>query len=331
MLKSLNGGWPMSPPLDWLSRLLEMTPVRGQLDLRCQYGAPWRIDQDAFASGEMAYHIVLRGSALLENPEGGGPEPLEAGDILLLANGEAHTLHDGGGARAKPARSRIAANLVFSENAGKGDRLDMLCGRFVLTPPHARLLRRYLPSRLVARTGIAKASPSDQESGAELHGLMALMQAESRSDFLGGRAMLDALSTALFALTLRFASESKEAPSGLLALAGYPRLAPALDAMFHDPGHPWTLPLLAEKCSMSRATFVRLFQDKLGLSASELLTDIRMTMSANELRKTSVSTGAIAEAVGYQSEAAFQRAFKQHMGVTPARWRKSAGTKEGLA
>lgn len=320
----------MSPPLDWLSRLLEMTPVRGQLDLRCQYGAPWRIDQEAFASGEMAYHIVLRGSALLENPEGGSPEQLEAGDILLLANGEAHTLHDGGGARARPAKSRIAANLVFSQNAGKGDRLDMLCGRFVLAPPHARLLGRYLPSRLVARTGVAKASPGGQESGAELHGLMALMQAESGSDFLGGRAMLDALSTALFALTLRFASESKEAPSGLLALAGSPRLAPALDAMFHDPGHPWTLPLLAQKCNMSRATFVRLFHDKLGLSASDLLTDIRMTMSANELRKTSISTGAIAEAVGYQSEAAFQRAFKQHMGVTPARWRKSAETKKDV-
>jgi AraC family transcriptional regulator, activator of mtrCDE len=318
----------MSPPLDWLSRLLEMTPVRGQLDLRCQYGAPWRIDQEAFASGEMAYHIVLKGSALLVDPEGGKPGHLEAGDILLLANGEAHTLHDGGGARAKPATNRIAANLVFSENAGKGNRLDMLCGRFVLTPPHARLLRRYLPARLVARTGLAKASPGDQGGGAELHGLMALMQAESGADFLGGRAMLDALSTALFALTLRFASETKEAPSGLLALAGYPRLAPALDAMFHNPGHPWTLPLLAEKCNMSRATFVRLFQEKLGISASDLLTDIRMTLSANELRKTSISTGAIAEAVGYQSEAAFQRAFKLHMGVTPARWRKTADATE---
>ena len=318
----------MPLPLDWLSRLLEMTPVRGQLDLRCQYGAPWRIDQEAFASGEMAYHIVLKGSALLANPEKGNPEQLVAGDILLLANGEAHTLHDGGGARAKPATNRIAANLVFSENAGKGDRLDMLCGRFVLTPPHARLLRRYLPARLIARTGLAKPSPGDQGSGAELHGLMALMQAESGADFLGGRAMLDALSTALFALTLRFASETKEAPSGLLALAGYPRLAPALDAMFHNPGQPWTLPLLAEKCNMSRATFVRLFQEKLGISASDLLTDIRMTVSANELRKTSISTGAIAEAVGYQSEAAFQRAFKLHMGVTPARWRKTAEAKE---
>src|SRR5260370_28634561 len=57
-------------------------------------------------------------------------------------------------------------------------------------------------------------------------------------------------------------------------------------------------------------------------SASDLLTDIRMTLAANELKRSSLSTGAVAEAVGYQSEAAFQRAFKGHIGVTPAQWRK---------
>src|SRR5271163_5249285 len=59
-----------------------------------------------------------------------------------------------------------------------------------------------------------------------------------------------------------------------------------------------------------------------GRSATDLLTDIRMALAANELKKSSLSTGAVAEAVGYQSEAAFQRAFKSHMGVTPAQWRK---------
>jgi AraC family transcriptional activator of mtrCDE len=73
---------------------------------------------------------------------------------------------------------------------------------------------------------------------------------------------------------------------------------------------------------VSRATLARQFQEKLGRSASDLLTDIRMTLAANELKKSSLSTGAVAEAVGYQSEAAFQRAFKSHMGVTPAQWRK---------
>jgi len=124
-------------------------------------------------------------------------------------------------------------------------------------------------------------------------------------------------------------SEAKETPVGLLALAGYPRLAPALTALFDDPAHPWSLPELARLCHMSRATFVRHFQERLGRSASELLTDIRMTLAANELRKSSISISAFAEMAGYQSEAAFQRAFKQHMGMTPAHWRRQAEPTDG--
>ncbi|GLQ94981.1 AraC family transcriptional regulator [Dyella acidisoli] len=312
----------MSPPLDWLSRLLEIAPVRGELDLRCMYGAPWRIDQSASAPGEIPYHVVLGGSAVLEDPAGGAPHQLATGDIVLLADGDAHTLHDGSGKRAKRSHERAVANLVFSENAGNGARLDMLCGRFVLSPTHARLLREYLPTRLIAHSAVQTGDATS--TGMHLSNLLALMRVESGGESLGGRAMLNALSTALFALTLRFASESGEAPEGLLALAGYPRLAPALDAMLHHPDQAWTLPALAQLCNMSRATFVRLFQEKLGRSASDLLTDIRMTMAANELRTSAASTGAIAEQVGYQSEAAFQRAFKLHMGVTPAGWRREA-------
>jgi AraC family transcriptional activator of mtrCDE len=156
----------------------------------------------------------------------------------------------------------------------------------------------------------------------QLAGLVALMRGESADDHLGGRAMLNALSTAMFALVLRFASEAEGAPRGLLALAGHPRLAPAVAALFNEPARAWSLPNLARLCNMSRATVARQFQEKLGRSASDLLTDIRMTLAANELRRSSLSTGAMAEAVGYQSEAAFQRAFKSHMGITPAQWRK---------
>jgi len=312
----------VSPPLDWLSRLLEVTPVHGQIDLRCQYGAPWLIDQQGFQNGEMAYHVVLSGSATLDDPNG-IPATLEAGDILLLPHGEAHKLRDGGRAPASPATSHIASNLVFSRNGEDASRLDMLCGRFVFLPPHARVLRRYLPARLIVRTA-GTGSSRQLSGGTALRDLIALMQAETTADVLGGRAMLNALSTALFTLTLRFSSESGEAPSGLLALAGYPRLAPALDAIFGAPGYPWTLPLLARQCNVSRATFVRLFQEKLGMSANDFLTDIRMTRAANDLQTTNASTGAIADAAGYRSEAAFQRAFKLHMGLTPSAWRKAS-------
>jgi AraC family transcriptional regulator, activator of mtrCDE len=99
-------------------------------------------------------------------------------------------------------------------------------------------------------------------------------------------------------------------------------LAPGVAALFNEPARAWSLPVLARLCNMSRATLAQQFQEKLGTSASDLLTDIRMTLAANELKKSSLSTGAVAEAVGYQSEAAFRRALNSHLGVTPAQWRK---------
>jgi AraC family transcriptional activator of mtrCDE len=306
--------------VDWLSRLFEMMPVRGRLDLRCSYGAPWRIDQGPGEANEIPYHAVLAGSATLEDPAGGRPlQQLKAGDILLLPGNSRHVMHDGSGAAPLPVRNRASLNFTISENLGSDERLDLLCGHFAIAPPHDRLLRSYLPPRLVVHAD-AHAGPRD--TAAQLAGLVALMRSESADDHLGGRAMLNALSTAMFALVLRLASQTEDAPRGLLALAGHPRLAPAVAALFNEPARAWSLPELARLCNMSRATLARQFQEKLGRSASDLLTGIRMTLAANELRKSSLSTGAVAEAVGYQSEAAFQRAFKSHMGVTPAQWRK---------
>jgi AraC family transcriptional regulator, activator of mtrCDE len=79
---------------------------------------------------------------------------------------------------------------------------------------------------------------------------------------LGGRAMLNALSTAMFALVLRLATI--DAPVGILALAGHPRLAPAMAALFNEPARAWSLPELARLSNMSRATLARQFQEKLG-------------------------------------------------------------------
>jgi AraC family transcriptional regulator, activator of mtrCDE len=305
--------------LDWLSGLFEMMPVRGRLDLRCAYGAPWRIDQGPGEPNEIPYHAVLAGSAILEDPATGKPLQLKTGDILLLPGNPRHVMHDGSGAAPLLARNRASLNFTISENPGSGERLDLLCGHFAITPPHDRLLRSYLPPRLVVHAG---ALAGQKETAAQLAGLVSLMRSESADDHLGGRAMLNALSTAMFALALRLAAETEDAPRGLLALAGHPRLAPAVAALFNQPARAWSLPDLARLCNMSRATLARQFQEKLGRSASDLLSDIRMTLAANELKRSSLSTGAVAEAVGYQSEAAFQRAFKSHMGVTPAQWRK---------
>jgi len=309
--------------MDWLSRLFEMMPVRGRLDLRCLYGAPWRLEQGPGKANEIPYHAVVRGSAVLEEPAGERPLRLTVGDILLLPGNPRHVLRDGSDAPPAPARNRSTPGLTISENVGTGERLDMLCGHFVIAPPHDRLLRTYLPSRLVVHAGGHTVETLRTGTAAQLTGLVSLMRSECETDHLGGRAMLNALSTAMFALALRLAGEAQDAAVGLLALASNPRLAPALAALFSEPARAWSLPELAQLCNMSRATLARQFQEKLGRSAADLLIDIRMALAANELRKPSMSTGAVAQAVGYQSEAAFQRAFKSHMGITPAQWRKT--------
>src|ERR1700722_298777 len=305
--------------MDWLSRLFEMMPVRGRLDLRCSYGAPWRIDQGPGEDNEIPYHAVLAGSATLEDPAGGRPLKLKPGDILLLPGNPRHVMHDASGAKPLPARNRASLNFTISENLGSDQRLDLLCGHFAIAPPHDRLLRSYLPPRLVVHAG---GLAEQKDTAAQLAGLVSLMRSETTDGHLGGRAMLNALSTAMFTHVLRLASDTEDAPRGLLALAGHPRLAPAVAALFNEPARAWSLPDPARLCNMSRATLPRQFQEKLGRSASDLLTDIRMTLAANELKRSSLSTGAVAESVGYQSEAAFQRAFKAHMGITPAQWRK---------
>ncbi|MEM5365306.1 AraC family transcriptional regulator [Paraburkholderia azotifigens] len=311
--------------VDWLSHLLKMITVTGRLEVRCTYGAPWRVAWAESAANEIPYHVVLKGRAIVENPETGTARELVAGDIVLMPRGSAHVLHDGSGRAPGPTFEReSSAGLTLSANDSKGEPLDMLCGRFFIEPPHDRLIRNYLPTDLVVRTMNGDGETDIASASNRLASFVGLMREESTGDKVGGCAILNALSSALFALVLREASESGRAPAGLLALAGHPRLTPAISAMFSDPTRPWSLPDLAGLCNMSRATFMRHFQDTLGRSAIDLLTDIRMSLAANELKKPTMSTEAVAESVGYQSVSSFRRLFADRMGMTPGEWRRLA-------
>ncbi|BCG02585.1 transcriptional regulator (plasmid) [Paraburkholderia sp. PGU19] len=311
--------------VDWLSHLVQMITVSGQLEIRCTYGAPWRVTWTKSAAHEIPYHVVLKGRAIIEDPEAGTTRELVCGDIVLLTRGSAHVLHDGSGHASGPTYNRRAsAGWTLSENDGEGEHLDMLCGRFFIAPPHDRLIRDYLPTNLVVQAAARQGEQAYVSASNHLANLVALMREESAGDKPGGFAILDALSSALFTMVLRAASESEQAPAGLLALAGHPRFALAISAMFTDPARPWNLPDLADLCGMSRATFMRHSQNKLGRSAIELLTDIRMSRAANDLKKPAMTTEAVADAVGYRSVAAFRRAFTDNMGMTPGQWRRLA-------
>lgn len=315
--------------MDLLSRLLSLIPVAGQLELRCLFGAPWKIDQAVSGVREIPYHVLLSGNAVLEDVNG-PPERLTAGDIILFPAGNAHYIHDGGGETAGPETRSAKGSLIVFENGGAGEKADFLCGRFVLGAVPDKLLRDHLPGRLVVHS----ASPepgADAEGAAQsivrtrLRRLIELMYEEANDPGPGSEMFVNHLSAALFALTLRFATAGSQPPRGLLALSSRPRLQPAIAAMFETPGEPWTLDQLSALCHMSRATFIRQFQEAIGRSAAEVLTEVRMTIAGRMLLHGAAPVADIGESVGYQSMAAFQRVFKRHIGVSPARWRSSGG------
>jgi len=311
----------MQDQTDWLTRFMELVTVTGKL-ARCAFGAPWVLEYGKAGAREMQYHVVLTGRAFLENLDNRAAYELRAGDIALLPHGSAHMLHDGSGTAPAPVKVRASGSLLIKENSGAGETLDMLCGRFVVAPPHDRLIRSYLPPELVVRTQDTGTAARSLPQAERLSRLVALMRAEAMDGDVGSGGILNALSSALFALTLRTAVEAGQTGAGVLALVANPRLAPAAGAIFSDPARAWTLPELAGLCNMSRATFMRHFHASLGRSAMDLLADIRVSTAANALRKSTSSTEAIADLVGYQSMSAFRRVFAERMGMTPGEWRR---------
>jgi AraC family transcriptional activator of mtrCDE len=317
---------------DWLSHLLKMIAITGRLEVRRAYGAPWRVASARSAAHEIPFHAVLEGRAIVEGPGMETARELVGGEIVLLPHGSPHVLHDGSGHAPNLAYDRQrCAGWVLSENDGQGEHLAMLSGRFLIEPPHDRLIRHYLPANLVARAVDRHGEEGIVSASSRLASLVGLMGMESDNDRPGGHAVLDALSSALFTLVLRAASESGQTLAGLPALAGDPRLSMAVSAMFTDPARPWNLPDLAALCGMSRATFARRFQVRLGRSAAELLTDIRMSLAANELKKPAMTTEVVADSIGYRSVAAFRRVFADRMGMTPGQWRRLAHERSAIA
>ncbi|WP_223217655.1 cupin domain-containing protein [Paraburkholderia phenoliruptrix] len=315
--------------MELLDRLLSLMPVTGRLDVRCHFGSPWRIDHPESNEWEFPYHVLLRGEAVVESEAEGKAEPalrMKAGDIVLFPSGSAHRLHDGSGTPPRPARTQLKDGLTVVTNGRSRDGADVLCGRFVLPAVPQQLLRDHLPGRLLV-SSVSSVSEGDAQArdaafaATRLARVIQLMREEAFEQRPGSATVVNQLSGALFALTLRCASDTDQAPRGLLALAQRQRLQPALAAMFDEPAKPWTLPQLAELCHMSRATFARHFEEAISRSASDVLTEIRMALAGRKLAQTTMSVAEIGEAVGYQSEAAFQRVFKRQVGMTPAKWR----------
>jgi AraC family transcriptional activator of mtrCDE len=297
--------------MDALSKILSLYPPQTALDIRCHFGAPWVLDHPAMGSGVAPYHMLTRGRARLQ-AAGGDEIEIAAGDIIVFPHGEAHRLYGGQLSGATAGVVQLGDHpLRLVENHGKGESADMLCGEFRFGVQGDGLLRS-LPPVMVVHTA---AQPN-------LRALVDVLQSESEGERPGAAAVLGQLAAALFTLILRAWMAQEEPLPGMFAVLAERRLQASLEAMMRQPEAPWTLEELAELCHMSRATFARLFTKAAGMPPAEMLTQLRMQTAAQLLGQEGATSARVAEAVGYQSEAAFSRAFSRHHGVGPGEFRR---------
>ncbi|MGO4001366.1 MULTISPECIES: AraC family transcriptional regulator [Pseudomonas] len=297
-----------------IDKLIALASLRGSLDLRCQFQGDWALDHPADRRGLAPYHIVLTGTCHAEL-SGGQRVRLNAGDVLLLPGGSTHLLRSEG-ARIAPSVPRvIAGGLLPMHRMGSDEpEVDMLCGSFHYNPQS--LLFSALPEYLVI-------SSRESQVDAQLVALIALLRGEADGNQPGARFFVDALSSAMFTLILRAHLAGQSPASGTLALLADKRLSRAWQAMLADPGHDWTIDSLAAAATMSRATFMRAFVRVAGVSPWVLLTQVRMELAYSLLGQSGLSLNDIAAQVGYQSQAAFSKKFKDTYGEAPGRVRQS--------
>ncbi|AIO42497.1 AraC family transcriptional regulator [Burkholderia sp. AU19243] len=311
--------------MDALSQLLSLGRSHVELDVRCLLDGPFAMPHGGLPPGEAAFHLLLAGTCRLRTADGRTLR-LTEGDFVLLPGGDAHDLFDaneGGTRRVMPLREAgtgggavlpVKSNRDASQSVDAS--VDVLCGRFVYARGAGELLTRALPR--VLHVGLRDASGL-----ASLQPLTNVLRAEASNAQPGARAIVNALGQALLAYALRAYGRDARVPAGWLALAADARLGPSVQAVLQAPARPWTVESLGAASAMSRATYARHFRDKAGMSVGAFVAQIRMMHACTLLQDTQRGQAEIGQAVGYQSEAAFGKAFRAVLGTTPGRWRRA--------
>jgi AraC family transcriptional activator of mtrCDE len=274
------------------------------------------MEYQAQDNGVAPYHLIVEGRARLEM-DGRDAIELVAGDMLMLPRGHRHRLGAGTPAQAAAILTLLPGGEVAQiGNQGSGPLTDILCGQFHYGTAAAGTLIGALPDIVLIRT-------AGRADFVGLQALVTLLRDEASSSRPGASAVVSHLASALFSLILRAWLEQAGAVPGLFTLLADGRLSKALNEMLAEPEKAWSMEQLAQRCNMSRSTFVRMFRKVSGTTPGDLLMRMRMAQASIWLQQANLGVGEISEAVGYNSEAAFNRAFKRYMGAGPGQYRRS--------
>lgn len=267
--------------------------------------------------GQDTYLYVVRsGACVLETDDLEAPLALRAGDIVTLVAGQRHIWRD---STKTPARPTIESFARAAQGSAVRERLPRTGRTRLLIMSAPRDSNRFVPvyPALVAIPRTAR------ESHAFLQRVVRLIEMERIADRPGKESVLRRLAELVVIELVRFAlPRLPQGGKNWLGGLSDPHIGRAIALMHHQLSREWTLSELSAEIGMSRAVFVERFTRLVGEPPHRYLRRVRMHRAAVELEETDEPIIRIAEAVGYQSESAFNKAFSKEMGVAPARYRR---------
>jgi len=329
--------------MDALSDVLRMVELSGAVYLSAEFTAPWCVvsqaDSDFCAAylprsdRLVSYHLVAEGRCMarLVGDENSTIQ-VDAGEVLVVPQGDAHLLGSDLDLPAVPSGPMLtrhldlqSAEMIRMAYGGGGTPTHLVCGFLTCDGILSNPLLASLPR-------IFKVSVGSGAESAWLTSALGFAAAEAAYPREGSATVLAKLSELLFVQAVRRCINTlPPAQKGWLAGLRDRFIGRAMLKMHADPAHPWTVDELAGHVGLSRSALAQRFSDLLGQPPMQYLAHWRLHMAARDLRNGGKSLAEVAEAVGYDSEPAFSRAFKREFGLPPASWRSSQQRQENSA
>jgi AraC-like DNA-binding protein len=319
--------------MDPLTDIFKTMHVRAVVPLRLEATAPWGIthspeeadtrsaqspDFKMFHPSEFAHvAMVSRGNCWLSVDGIPDPIPLTGGDCFLLAPGNGYALrdHPNTSTRSFCEVRRSAGGVLLYGGGGAPTTVIWSLLRF--DKPSLKPVTQLLPRLILVK--------AEQARTLALQSTLQLLAAEMAEQSPGSEVVADRLAEVLFIQTLRahIASSSEKCRQPWLRAIFDSQIGTALKAVHENVNGPWTVESLAETAGMSRSAFALRFKELLGQTPLDYVTDWRMQKALLLLKEKDKKLVEVAQSVGYESDAAFSKAFKRIVGLTPGEYRQA--------
>jgi AraC-like DNA-binding protein len=319
---------------DTLSDVLAAVHLSGSVFFEVTAKSPWVAEAPPAAqiASQVApgaqhaieYHVVTAGSCWISLVGNNASEPvkLTEGDIVVVPHGDPHVVSSAPGMRAEPnfdvygkPGEDVAVPFRLQTGGDGPSESRLICGFFSCDVRPFNPLLDSLPRFMrVGRDSLASHSLLDE--------FIRFATTEMRNKRAGSQSVLNRLSELMFVEVIRLYMDQLEGGNtGWLAGLRDPLVGRALTLLHARPSRAWTLEQLASEAAASRSVLADRFNDLVGYPPIQYLTRWRMQIAARRLMDPTARIASVAHEVGYESEAAFSRAFKKFVGQSPGQWR----------